>query len=268
MDDIKKILIAINSNPSETLIDDNINRSALHEQLVSLVNDTNNKFNKFFDFEIIVTQILLQRLVALYSVKNDLLFGVTFSLPGAGQNVNSYDPVAEGNVRNFGTPRNSGDNKEPPPGDPNTNETLQNLIGRLESGNDYIRTKGLLTDPDIIKQTVEQNREKYNNRALGRYQIQYQTFKDNMGTTNLVFSPETQDKAYEKLLINRGKLNQYLNGGISIEKFAFNLSTVWAALPKDDSNKSYYEGDKSGNRSLVNWPTFLKTIRNSYPNVG
>jgi len=105
MDDIKKILIAINSNPSETLIDDNINRSALHEQLVSLVNDTNNKFNKFFDFEIIVTQILLQRLVALYSVKNDLLFGVTFSLPGAGQNVNSYDPVAEGNVRNSGNAR-------------------------------------------------------------------------------------------------------------------------------------------------------------------
>jgi len=267
MDDIKKILITVNSNPSETLIDDNINRHALHEQLVELVNTVNSEFNKFFDFQINGREIRSDVVVVPFTFKNNLLLGATFSLPGAGQNVNSYDPVAEGNVRNFGTPRNSGDNKEPPPGDPNTNETLQNLIGRLESGNDYIRTKGLQTDPDIIKQTVEQNRQKHGNRALGRYQIQYETFKDNMGNTNVVFSPETQDKAYEKLLINRGKLNRYKSGQISIEQFAFNLSTVWAALPKDDSNYSYYAG-KSGNRALVNWPTFLKTIRNSYPGYG
>jgi hypothetical protein len=263
MDDIKKILVGINWSPNDDQKDDTINRDALRESIASTIN-TNSKFQPI-GIRISTSNGLHG--MQIFEKSNETLVGLRLSLPNSDQNPGFNDTYDDGSV-NSGNSGNSGDNKTPPPGDPNTTETLQNLIGRLESGNDYIRTKGLLTDPDIIKQTVEQNREKYNNRALGRYQIQYQTFKDNMGTTNLVFSPETQDKAYEKLLINRGKLNQYLNGGISIEKFAFNLSTVWAALPKDDSNKSYYEGDKSGNRSLVNWPTFLKTIRNSYPNVG
>jgi len=105
MDDIKKILITVNSNPSETLIDDNINRHALHEQLVELVNTVNSEFNKFFDFQINGREIRSDVVVVPFTFKNNLLLGATFSLPGAGQNVNSYDPVAEGNVRNSGNAR-------------------------------------------------------------------------------------------------------------------------------------------------------------------
>jgi len=260
MDDIKKILITINSNPSDTLISDNIHRRALHEQLVGLVNDANSKLNKFFDFQINGSTGEIRS-------DTNLLLGATFSLPGAGQNAYAIDPSAEGNVRNPGNPRNSGDNKTPPPGDPNTTEKLKHLIGRLESGNNYNKVVGGSIDPNLTTRTVEENKDIYGNKALGKYQIQYPTFKDNMGDTNVVFSPELQEKTYEKLLITRGKLNDFKAGKISIERFALLLSTVWAALPKDDSNYSYYAG-KSGNRALVNWPTFLKTIRNSYPGYG
>ena len=150
-----------------------------------------------------------------------------------------------------------------PPGNPNTTETLQQLIAKLESNNNYNIVVGGKIDPDLTKRTVEQNKAIYGNRALGKYQIQYNTFKDAWsGNTNIIFSATIQDQTYFKLL-NRRKLKEYQNGIISIETFARNLSKEWAALPQGPDNLSYYAGDGK-NRALTTWDTVLQAIRNTY----
>jgi muramidase (phage lysozyme) len=103
-------------------------------------------------------------------------------------------------------------NNRIPPGNPNTTETLQQLIARLESNSNYNIVVGGEIDPNLTTRTVEQNRKIYGDKALGKYQIQYPTFKDVMKNTNLIFSPKTQDDTYFKLLERRG-LKRYQSRG-------------------------------------------------------
>ncbi len=146
---------------------------------------------------------------------------------------------------------------------------LQNLIGSLESNNNYNKVVGGAVDPELTKRSVLENAKFYNNgqipttgKALGRYQIQYATWKDTMGDVNLVFNELNQDRAYQRLIERRG-LNKYKNGEISVETFATNLSKEWAALPKDASNVSYYAG-VDNNKSLTDWNTVIQAIKNTY----
>ena len=146
---------------------------------------------------------------------------------------------------------------------------LQNLIGSLESGNNYNKVVGGKVDPELTKRSALENAKFYNNgqipttgKALGRYQIQYATWKDTMGDVNLVFNELNQDRAYQRLIERRG-LNKYKNGEISVETFATNLSKEWAALPKDASNVSYYAG-VNNNKALTDWNTVIQAIKNTY----
>ena len=252
MDDIKKILVGINWPLNDDQKDDIINRDALS---VSILDDINNNSK----FEPIGILISISNGLQIFEKSNETLMGFELSLPGSDQNPGFNDTYADGNVNSANARASS---QKDPPGNPNTTETLQELIARLESSNNYNIVVGGAIDGGLTTRTVEQNRAKYGNSALGKYQIQYNTFKDVMGNTNLIFSPETQDAAYLKLLERRG-LSRYRNGEISIETFAYNLSKEWAALPKNSSNKSYYEGEW-GNKGLTTWPTVLKAIRNSY----
>jgi hypothetical protein len=54
-----------------------------------------------------------------------------------------------------------------------------------------------------------------------------------------------------------------LNGTITLEQFALNLSKEWASLPKDASNKSYYDGDGL-NKALVDYAEVVKVLRSLY----
>ncbi len=261
MDDIKKILVGINWPPNDGQRDDIINRDSLRASIVSAINT-----NPTFGIRGISISTSNGLQIFEISGSNETLVGLGLSLPGSDQNPGFSDTYTDGSVSRGGQVRNSASarasSQPDPKGNPNTTETLQELIARLESGNNYNIVVGGAIDGGLTTRTVEQNRAKYGNSALGKYQIQYNTFKDVMGNTNLIFSPETQDAAYLKLLERRG-LSRYRNGEISIGTFAYNLSKEWAALPKNSSNKSYYEGEW-GNKGLTTWPTVLKAIRNSY----
>jgi hypothetical protein len=54
-------------------------------------------------------------------------------------------------------------------------------------------------------------------------------------------------------------MEAWLGGQTSDEDFAQNLAQVWAALPRDASNRSHYEGIQ-GNRALVDWSTVIASL--------
>jgi len=51
-----------------------------------------------------------------------------------------------------------------------------------------------------------------------------------------------------------------MEGRIGDERFARNLSEIWAGLPRDASHRSYYEGVQ-GNRATVDWHRVVGTLR-------
>jgi len=55
-------------------------------------------------------------------------------------------------------------------------------------------------------------------------------------------------------------MEDWIGGRISDERFAESLSQVWAGLPRDESNESYYEGIQ-GNRATVDWNTVIAALR-------
>jgi conjugal transfer mating pair stabilization protein TraG len=58
------------------------------------------------------------------------------------------------------------------------------------------------------------------------------------------------------LLARDAGLDAWQAGRLSTETFAHNLSRIWAGLPADESNRSYYEG-VAGNRANVSWATVM-----------
>jgi conjugal transfer mating pair stabilization protein TraG len=99
--------------------------------------------------------------------------------------------------------------------------------------------------------------------AIGRYQILDDTLDgviDRMGLTgNERFTPELQDRMALVLARDAG-MEGWIGGRISDERFARNLSEIWAGLPRDASNESHYEGVQ-GNRALVDWNIVIASLR-------
>jgi conjugal transfer mating pair stabilization protein TraG len=73
------------------------------------------------------------------------------------------------------------------------------------------------------------------------------------------FTPTLQDRMGLALARDAG-MADWLEGRISDERFAESLSQVWAGLPRDESNESYYEGIQ-GNRATVDWNTVIAALR-------
>lgn len=98
--------------------------------------------------------------------------------------------------------------------------------------------------------------------AIGKYQIINKTLKGLVDAAGVSmsdkFDAETQDKLYMELLKGAG-LNKYMDGTISKDEFAHNISKVWAGLPKDESGKSYY-GKDGFNKAHVSWDAVVKAI--------
>jgi hypothetical protein len=140
---------------------------------------------------------------------------------------------------------------------------IQKLLTKAESP-DYVTAAGGKKVPEIKRMTVEQIGSRFGNKALGRYQIQYETAIDALNRANIdpssyVFDEAGQDRIFDLLLTQRGKINDYKAGKIGKEKVAYNLSTIWAGLPKDQSGKSRYEG-VGDNKAHVAWNDVLRAL--------
>jgi conjugal transfer mating pair stabilization protein TraG len=73
------------------------------------------------------------------------------------------------------------------------------------------------------------------------------------------FTPALQDRMAVRLARVAG-MDDWTAGRISDEPFAQNLSQIWAGLPRDSSNESYYDGIQ-GNRATVEWNTVIASLR-------
>jgi hypothetical protein len=140
---------------------------------------------------------------------------------------------------------------------------IQLLLNRAESP-DYFTAAGGAKVPEIKRMTVEQIGKKYGNKALGRYQIQYNTAIEELNRVGIkpsefVFDEKGQDKIFDLLLKRRGKIQEYRAGKISREEVAQNLATIWAGFPKDASGKSRYEG-VGNNKAHVEWNDVLLAL--------
>ena len=140
---------------------------------------------------------------------------------------------------------------------------IQLLLNRAESP-DYFTAAGGAKVPEIKRMTVEQIGRKYGNKALGRYQIQYNTAIEELNRVGIkpsefVFDEKGQDKIFDLLLKRRGKIQEYRAGKISREEVAQNLATIWAGFPKDASGKSRYEG-VGNNKAHVEWNDVLLAL--------
>ncbi|MEA3643760.1 MAG: muramidase, partial [Lamprobacter sp.] len=94
---------------------------------------------------------------------------------------------------------------------------------------------------------------------VGRYQIIDDTLDDLMNRLGLNgqerFTPELQDRMAMTLARDAG-LEAWQAGRLPDDAFAHNLSRIWAGLPADASNQSYYEG-VAGNRATVAWSSVM-----------
>lgn len=111
----------------------------------------------------------------------------------------------------------------------------------------------------------------YPSEAAGRYQIMEDTLRGLYRQAGFslddTFNEATQDELAYALLVRRG-LHDYIEGKISAEKFAQNLSMEWASLPaiykdrmgRPAKGQSYYAGDGL-NRSHVTINAFLAAVR-------
>ncbi len=99
--------------------------------------------------------------------------------------------------------------------------------------------------------------------AIGRYQLLDNTLDgliDRMGLSgNERFTPALQDRMALQLARNAG-MEGWIGGRIGDERFARNLSEIWAGLPRDASNESHYEGIQ-GNRATVDWNVVIDSLR-------
>jgi hypothetical protein len=85
--------------------------------------------------------------------------------------------------------------------------------------------------------------------AVGRYQFIKPTLENLVEKENIdlssTFNEDLQDQLAIALLEKRG-INEYVNGEIDIDQFAYNLSKEWAGLPKTKGKQpdmSYYAND-------------------------
>jgi muramidase (phage lysozyme) len=163
--------------------------------------------------------------------------------------------------------------KEEPEVKPHNIKPLLELIARHESRGNYNIVYGG-TELDLVNKTVTQIfgvqrdmlRRGLHSTAVGRYQIISRTLESLESKLKLtgseLFNEELQDRMAIELL-NRRQLQKFLNGTITLEQFALNLSKEWASLPKDASNKSYYDGDGL-NKALVDYAEVVKVLRSLY----
>lgn len=94
--------------------------------------------------------------------------------------------------------------------------------------------------------------------AAGRYQVIRKTLQSLSVNNNALFDKETQDVIGIMLLYRRG-WDKWVEGKLSTAAFADNLSREWASLPYH-TDRSYYDKDVHGNRSLVSREEVMQVL--------
>lgn len=94
--------------------------------------------------------------------------------------------------------------------------------------------------------------------AAGRYQVIRKTLQSLDVNGNALFDKETQDVVGIMLLRRRG-WDKWVKGELSTEVFADNISKEWASLPYH-TDRSYYDKDAHGNRSLVSRKEVIQVL--------
>lgn len=94
--------------------------------------------------------------------------------------------------------------------------------------------------------------------ATGRYQVIRKTLQSLSVNGNALFDKETQDVIGVMLLSRRG-WDKWVTGELSTSAFADNLSKEWASLPYN-TDRSYYDKDVHGNRSLVSRKEVIQVL--------
>ena len=130
-----------------------------------------------------------------------------------------------------------------------------------------IKDRGLtqeqIMDPDFMigSKGAIRNMKPFSS-ASGKYQFMKLTIQGlvDQGVISKedTFNAETQNKM-AVALIGEKKIQKFLDGKISTKAFAKSLAVTWSSLPKDESNKSAYEGI-SGNKALEKWEDFAKSL--------
>lgn len=146
---------------------------------------------------------------------------------------------------------------------------LLHLIGTVESNNDYNIMVGGKKEP-LTKMTISEVRElqaeldkKGENTAAGRFQIKGETMDYLINRMNLdgnqKFNADTQNQMAKVLLKKRG-LEAFKRGEYSSDEFISFLAKEWASLPKDVTNKSYYQG-VGGNKALIEFDIIKEALQ-------
>ena len=161
----------------------------------------------------------------------------------------------------------------PPSETPGRLGDLLDLIAKPESGGKYDSVYPGRRRPQILDMTLSELYADMRRRsrssgssASGRYQYIRKTlmsFTKSMGLdpNKTKFTPEVQDKiVIYHLRLNHG-LDQWLRGKTSDEAFLKRLSKTWAGLPKDMSGRSYYAGDKIGNKAGIDYNTAMASLQ-------
>lgn len=131
-------------------------------------------------------------------------------------------------------------------------QDILSIVGEAESNNNYNAvfngehknlTKMTLNDVMSLQDTL---RETQGHDPVGKYQIKKTTLGEiskELGLTGEeIFDETLQDRLATQLLRRRG-IKDFMSGSLSVDQFQENLSKEWAALPRDVSGLSYYDGD-------------------------
>ena len=98
--------------------------------------------------------------------------------------------------------------------------------------------------------------------AIGRYQFMPATLEhltERLGLSGSErFTPALQDRLALVLARDAG-VNDWMNEAISTDTFAYNLSKIWAGLPKDASNESYHQG-VGDNAARIDYRTVIDRL--------
>ena len=168
----------------------------------------------------------------------------------------------------------------PPSETPGKIGDLLDLIAKPESGGRYDSVYPGRRKPEILDMTLAElyadmrkRARKHGSSASGRYQYIRKTLigvAKSMGLDprKTKFTPEIQDKiVIYHLRLNHG-LDRWMRGKTSDEDFLKRLSKTWAGLPKDMSGRSYYAGDKIGNKAGINYDTAMAALGNIRTAIG
>jgi len=185
---------------------------------------------------------------------------------GAGGGGGGGGPAGRGTGTTQAPATGIGGAGAPTPEAAGTLGAIRTLIGKAESGGNYNILVGgkkadltnmTLAEVYDLQKKMMQRGSGFESTAVGKYQMLYGTLRSTANKLGLdpattKFDQATQDRLADELIVSNAGYNKYSSGAISKERFLYNLSAIWAGLPKDASGVSYHKGVGS-NKATVGW---------------